>query len=242
MKKDTKKQQKQWSEMSKLEKIITIVVAVVFLIIFISIVSALTGSKPDENKSDSNTKDTPSVVQQEKTEKQKALESVTALFATKEAFDTGSYVKGDIPVGEYIFMPFDGSGKYYSEEDGAGNIIDNENFDSFGYVSVRGAGNVKTQGALIKVESLAKTGSTTAKSLYERINDKTDYKDAAIYKIGVDLPAGPYTIESYGQGYVEIMSGPVGNNGIVDNENFSGKFSVNVQSGQYLKVSGGKIL
>src|SRR5699024_7869410 len=28
------------------------------------------------------------------------------------AFDTGSYIKGDIPAGEYAFISFDGSGSY----------------------------------------------------------------------------------------------------------------------------------
>ncbi|RSK33766.1 hypothetical protein [Bhargavaea beijingensis] len=40
-----------------------------------------------------------------------------------------------------------------------------------------------------------------------------------------------------GDGYVAIMSGPVGNSDIVDNEIFSGRFQFTVQDGQYLKLS-----
>jgi hypothetical protein len=170
------------------------------------------------------------------------LEKVNGLITSKEAFDTGSYIKGDIPVGEYAFIPFDGGGKYYSEEDSAGNIIDNENFDSFGYVYVQGAGNLQTQGVLVKVGAFEKLGIKSAKEIYEKLNDVSDYKDSAMYKVGVDIASGTYTIESYGQGYVEVMSGPVGNSDIVNNENFKGKYSVSVSASQYLKVSGGKLL
>ena len=44
-----------------------------------------------------------------------------------------------------------GSRAYYSEEDSAGNIIDNENFDSFGNVKVHAAGNLTTRGVLIRI-------------------------------------------------------------------------------------------
>ena len=137
---------------------------------------------------------------------------------------------------------FSVSGKYYSEEDSAGNIMDNENFDSFGYVYVQGAGNIQTRGVLIKVDAFEKLGVKSAKEIYEQLNDATDYKDSAMYKVGVDIAPGTYTIESYGSAYVEVMSGPVGKSDIVDNENFNGKYSVTVSAGQYLKVSRGKLL
>lgn len=154
----------------------------------------------------------------------------------------GSYLKGDIPKGEYAFISFEGSGRYYSEEDSAGNIIDNENFDSFGYVYVHDVGNLQTQGVLIKVDALEKLGVKSAKEIYEKLNDTIDYKDSAMYKVGVDIEPGTYAIEAYGQGYVEVMSGPVGNSSIVDNEIFNGKYSISVSTGQYLKVSKGRLL
>jgi hypothetical protein len=174
----------------------------------------------------------------EKTPQQQMLSSIVDLMSDDLAFDTGNYIAGDIPKGDYAFVKFDGSGSYYSEEDAAGNIVDNENFDSFGYATVHAVGNLETQGVLVNVTALEQLGVTGAKELYEILNEQTDYSQSGMYKIGVDLPAGKYTLESIGgSGYVAILSGPVSNNKIIDNENFDGKYSVNVRDGQYLQVS-----
>ena len=155
----------------------------------------------------------------------------------KLAFDTGNYIKGDIPAGEYAFVKFSGSGAYYSEEDSAGNIIDNENFDSFGYVKVHAAGNLTTRGVLISINAFEKLEVSGAKQIYEILNNQTDYHDGGYYKVGVDIPAGQYVLESYGSGYWAVMTGPVGSSDIVDNDNFNGRASVNVRDGQYLTIS-----
>jgi Glucodextranase, domain B len=173
--------------------------------------------------------------------KQEMFEKIGDLIDSKQAFDTGSYVKGEISKGEYAFITFEGSGQYYSEEDPAGNIIDNENFDSFGYVYVHDAGNIETQGALISVNAFKSLGVSGAKEIYEIMNDVEDYKDSAWYKVGTDIKPGQYVIESYGEGYVAIMAGPVGKSDIIDNENFNGKHMVNVKTGQYLNISNGVI-
>jgi hypothetical protein len=180
-------------------------------------------------------------IEAQKTPQQKMIEKITALFASKQAFDTGSYIKGEIPSGEYGFVSFEGSGKYYSEKDQAGNIIDNENFDSFGYVYVHDSGNLETQGVLINTSAFSTLGVSGAKQIYEVMNNLENYTDSAWYKVGVDIPPGQYVIESYGQGYVAVMAGPVGKSDIVDNENFNGKYSTTVTDGQYLQISKGKI-
>jgi hypothetical protein len=159
--------------------------------------------------------------------------------SSKQAFDTGNYIKGDIPPGEYAFVSFDGSGQYYSEKDPSGNIIDNENFDSFGYVHVHGVGNTETQGVLISPGAFRELGVSNAKMIYEVLNETNDYKDSGWYKVGTDILAGSYVVESYGEGYVAVHTGPVGKGEIVDNENFSGKYAVSVIDGQYLQVSNG---
>jgi hypothetical protein len=220
--------------------------AIIVLFILIGIF-APSDAKKDQNANQTNetsqaAQETKKEEPKPKTAKELMFEKVTGLISSKDAFDTGSYVKGDIPTGEYAYVPFEVSGKYYSEEDSAGNIIDNENFDSFGYVYVQGAGNIQTRGVLIKVDAFEKLGVKSAKEIYEQLNDATDYKDSAMYKVGVDIAPGTYTIESYGSAYVEVMSGPVGKSDIVDNENFNGKYSVTVSAGQYLKVSRGKLL
>ncbi len=173
----------------------------------------------------------------ELTEREQMIENILDLIDEGLAFDTGSYVKGDIPKGEYVFVTFDGSGSYYSEEDSSGNIIDNENFESFGYVEVHEAGNIQSDGALIGVDSLDDLDVTGAKELYEVLNEVEEYEDSGWYKVGIDIEPGEYTIESYGTGYVASMSGPVGNNSINQNENFEGRYSINLNEGDYLVVS-----
>lgn len=153
------------------------------------------------------------------------------------AFDTGSYIKGDIPKGEYAFIKFNGSGSYYSEEDASDNIIDNENFDSFGYVKVHEAGNLTTRGVLISISAFDTLGVSGAKEIYEILNEQKDYNQGGWYKVGTDIEAGTYVIESIGSAYYAIMTGPVGNSDIVNNDNFNGKKQVTVSNGQYLKVS-----
>jgi hypothetical protein len=177
----------------------------------------------------------------EKTPQQKMIENISALFASKQAFDAGSYIKGDIPTGEYAFITFDGSGQYYVEKDTAGNIIDNENFDSFGYIFVHEAGNIQTDGVLISTAAFETLAVSGAKQIYETVNNVQNYVDSAWYKVGVDIQPGQYVIESYGEGYVAVMAGPVGKSDIVDNENFNGRYSTTVTNGQYLQISKAKI-
>lgn len=153
------------------------------------------------------------------------------------AFDTGSYIKGDIPKGEYAFVSFDGSGEYYVEKNDAGEIIDNENFSSFGYVLVHEAGNLETKGLLVKIEALEKLEVSGAKELYEILNEKENYHDSGYYKVGSDIEPGEYVIESQGSGYIGVLDGPVGNNNIIENDNFDGRYAVNLQDGQYVKIS-----
>lgn len=241
------KTKQQWSALPPAVKTSLKVIGAI-IVLFVLIGMFTNSNKPKEQDSNQAggapqaAQESKKVEQRPKTAQEIMFEKVTGLIASKEAFDTGSYIKGDIPVGEYAFIPFEGSGKYYSEEDSAGNIIDNENFDSFGYVYVQGAGNIQTKGVLIKIGAFDKLGVASAKEIYEQLNNTSDCKDSAMYKVGVDIAPGAYTVESYGQAYVEVMSGPVGNSDIVDNENFSGKYTVNVSEGQYLKVSRGKIL
>lgn len=175
------------------------------------------------------------------TPQEEMLTKLAGLIDEGKAIDTGSYIKGDIPKGEYAFITFDGSGQYYAETDQAGEIIDNENFASFGYVHVHEKGNVETRGALVKMDALKDLGVSGAKELYEVMNDVEDYTGSAWYKVGTDIEPGQYVIESIGEGYAAVMSGPVGNNEIINNNAFSGRYSVNVSDGQYLVVSKGEI-
>lgn len=222
---------------------------IVFVVVFIfgliatatSPKTELTNSTNPQNTEQASTASNDPEPVKEKSPKEQMFDGIKKLMEAKQAFDTGSYVKGEIPVGEYAFVPFDGSGKYYSEDDAAGNIIDNENFDSFGYVYVHSVGNLETGGVLISVNAFGALGVKGAKEIYEKLNDAKNYRGSAWYKIGSDIDPGQYTIESLGQAYAAVMSGPVGNNDIIDNNNFNGKYSVSVSAGQYLTISRGEI-
>jgi len=191
------------------------------------------------NKKNNNNSNSSSSTQkvQPLTESQKMINKITALFDEKLAFDTGSYIQGDIPAGEYAFVKFSGSGSYYCEKDGSGNIVDNENFDSFGYVKVHSVGNLETNGVLINVSAFNKLGVKSAKEIYEILNDQSNWNQSGYYKVGVDIEPGKYTVESIGGGYWSIMTGPVSDSDIVDNDNFNGKASINLSNGQYLNLS-----
>lgn len=169
------------------------------------------------------------------------LAKIIAAIDTGDAFDTGTYVAGDIPAGNYAFVGIGEGTHYYSEEDATGNIIDNENFDSFGYVHVWAKGDIDAQGVLVSMDYLPSLGVSGAKQLWETVNGHSDWMGAGWYLAGSDIKAGKYTITAVGDGYGAVMSGPVGKNDIIDNEIIDGKWSTSVKSGQYLVVSGGDL-
>lgn len=176
--------------------------------------------------------------QQELTESEKMITKVVALMDEGLAYDTGNYTKEAVTPGTYVFTKFNGSGSYYCENDAAGNIVDNENFDSFGYVKVHGVGDLETSGVLVNVTALEKLGVSGAKQLYEIINNQTDYNQGGYYKVGVDIEPGNYIIQSIGgSGYYAIMSGPVSDSRIIKNDNFSGEATVKLKDGQYITIS-----
>lgn len=219
-----------------MKKICALVLVVVFLIGVVGCGRDGATNNNSNNGGNSNTNNGGNN-QKELTEAEKMIVKVVALMDDKLAFDSGDYIKGDIPKGEYAFVRF-GDGRYYSEEDAAGNIIDNENFSSFGYVKVHELGDISNGGLLVSISAFETLGVSGAKELYEIINEQSDYNQSGMYKIGVDLPAGNYTVESIGgRGYYAVVTGPVGGNSIVKNDNFNGKKSVSVKNGQYLELS-----
>lgn len=213
----------------------------ILMFVMVAIIGAL-GSPDKSTKADNTTSQGQAETARELSPKDKMRNQLNQMVSNGTVFAAGSYAKGDIPVGEYIFMPMIDDGKYYVEKDSSGNIIDNENFDSFGYVYVHGAGNLATDGALIPVSAMSQLSVNSPRGVYETLKGISGYKEAGYYKIGVDLPAGSYNFESYDNGYVSVVSGPVGKSEIIDNEIVNGSYTVNVSDGQYLKLSGGKIV
>ena len=173
----------------------------------------------------------------ELTESEKMLVKLNDLIDEGLVYDTGDYIAGEIPKGEYAFIKLSGSSSYYEEDDAAGNIIDNENFDSFGYVKVHATGNLETRGVLVSINAFEKLGVKGAKEIYEILNDIQDYNQGGFYKVGTDIEPGKYILESMGSAYWAKLSGPVSSNDIIDNDNFNGKARVTLKNGQYLEIS-----
>ncbi|PZX08287.1 uncharacterized protein YgiM (DUF1202 family) [Psychrobacillus insolitus] len=170
------------------------------------------------------------------------VRKVNALISEGRAFTDGSYTIGEIPQGEYAFISLADDFNYYSEEYLSGEIIDNEIFESFGYVYVHEAGNIQTEGLLIDLDSLSSLGVTGAKGIYEVLNNVKNYNDSGMYKVGLDIQAGYYVIESSSEAYVALLTGPIGRNDIIDNDFFDGRYALSISEGQYLQISGGTIL
>lgn len=191
-----------------------------------------------DNPSNSQTQNDKSSTK-ELSESQKMKNKIYDLIDEGLAYNTGDYVEGEVKAGEYAFIRLGSSwSSYYSEEDSAGNIIDNENFDSFGYVKVHALGDLETNGILVNISAFEQLGISGAKELYEIVNEKENYNQSGYYKVGYDIEVGSYMVESIGgSGYYSIESGPVGNSNIIDNDNFSGKASVTLSNGQYLSLS-----
>ena len=233
------------------DKKTTVILASILIIIIILIILIIANENNVKNnlspidnneaiiKEEKDSKDIEKVETPVLTEAQKKVLEVAKLIEDSDlAFDTGSYIAGDIPVGEYAFIRLGDGGQYYCEKDMAGNIVDNENFDSFGYVKVHGVGNLTTHGVLGSVKAFEKIGVASAKELEEKINSIENYNQGGYYKVGVDILAGTYVIESIGEnGYYSKNTGPIGDSKIIDNDNFDGKVSVNLSNGQYIDVS-----
>ena len=228
-------------ERKKNIKLVIIIVSIIALIAAGLIIFFITRSndESDDSYSDYNysEKEKKDTKPKELTESEKMIVKLSDLIDEGLAFDTGDYIAGEIPKGEYAFIKLSGSSSYYEEDDAAGNIIDNENFDSFGYVKVHATGNLETRGVLVSISAFEKLGVKGAKEIYEILNDTQNYNQGGFYKVGTDIEPGKYILESIGSGYWAKLSGPVSSNDIIDNDNFNGKARVTLKNGQYLQLS-----
>lgn len=147
---------------------------------------------------------------------------------------SGDYKVGDdLPAGEY-YVKCDSSNLYVEvSSDSSGQI------DSIIY-------NLNTQGgAYITVED-GEYLTISGGNLYEldkapEIEPENGYYTEGMYKIGEDLPAGEYNVESSsGMAYIEVSSDSRHSiDGIVTNDNFENNKIITVQEGQYLTLSNG---
>jgi serine/threonine protein kinase len=196
---------------------------------------SFSGSLPPVTGSNNQTNSSPPPEPAVPTE-QKLLDNIIdELISNQLAFVPGTYARGIIPEGEYIYITR-GDIHYYSEEDLNGNILKNEIFESFGYVYVHGIGNIETRGILISLTAASESEIPSAKVIYEVTKGFDNYNFAGHYAIGRDLSPATYLLKSVGDGYYEISDGPVGNNTISENGIFKGNKQVSLKNGEYLKI------
>ncbi|MBO8169370.1 MAG: hypothetical protein H0Z35_09335 [Thermoanaerobacteraceae bacterium] len=64
-----------------------------------------------------------------------------------------------------------------------------------------------------------------------------------MYKVGKDIPAGEYLIIAEGMGYYQVTKDSSGSlDSIVSNDNFTNTRYVTVSEGQYLEITGSKMI
>ena len=64
-----------------------------------------------------------------------------------------------------------------------------------------------------------------------------------MYKVGVDIKAGEYKVQSDADGYIEVTKNSSHVlESVVSNDNFSGEKYITVKKGQYLTVYNGNII
>lgn len=226
----------------KLTRGITIGILIVLLIVFI-----MAGIN-DKNNTATNTK--PSQSQDLKPSKDTLKtntvdESHSNDISTNENSDTnaetpkddGSIEEGmykigsDLAAGEYVIIANDDTGSAYMAitKDSTGNldsIIGNENIANRTYVTVN-------TGEYLSIKNVKAYPLDKA----PKVDTSSGTLSDGMYKVGVDISAGEYKINSPGDGYVEITTNSRHTlEGVISNDNFSGDKYVSIQNGQYLKL------
>ncbi|NMS89440.1 cell wall-binding repeat-containing protein [Clostridioides difficile] len=150
---------------------------------------------------------------------------------TTKTIKAGMYKVGkDISAGEYLITSNSGSYASYYEvtSDSTGNadsILSNDIFNGTRYITLE-------NGQYIKIED-----STMILAKYAKVQKAKNGKFGnGMYKIGLEIPAGEYTIVSNSSdAYYEVRDDSLGDvDGIVTNDVFSGNRYITVEEGQYL--------
>ena len=147
---------------------------------------------------------------------------------------SGEYKVGtDLPAGEY-YVKCDGYNLYIEvASDSSGNldsIIYNLNTESGAYITVEDGEYLTVSGGdIYELDKMPK------------IEPENGYYKDGMYKIGTDLPAGEYQVESSKDlAYIEVASDSRHEiESIITNDNFESNTYVTVEDGQYLTLSNG---
>ena len=200
-----------------------------WLIIGILFISAVFGSQGDDSSTGNH-----NVGSASSNESDKSNSNSNIIWKSAGTYKVGK----DIKAGEYfvkctsyncyVQVSSDSSGRFDS-------IIANDNISTHTYITVRDG------------EYLTVTGGKFASA--ENVDPQKPNSDGAyedgMYKIGKDIPEGEYKVIATNSCYIEISSNSNHTfNSIISNNNIEVGTStyITVSNGEYLKVSGGKII
>lgn len=153
----------------------------------------------------------------------------------ENVFKSGMYKVGsDIPAGEYVLIA-DRQAYFAITSDSSGSlesILANDNFTSRSIVSVNDGQYLELKGC--KAYPFAEAPA---------VDKASGILESGMYKVGVDLPAGEYKVESVNaMGYIEVSANSSHTlDSISTNDNFEGSKYISVSDGQYLKASNVKV-
>lgn len=181
-------------------------------------------------------KKTSEIEQENSTEKptEKETEAPTeAPTETPNVYPESTYKVGqDMPAGEYVVFATSEYGGYYSvNRDSSGDldsIISNNNFDYCDIVTV-------SNGQYFELSMAQAVPAADA---------QIDTSGDGTFRVGYEITAGEFKLQStseYG-GYYAVYDSSYPDAEIVTNDNFEGTTYVTVSEGQYLKLSGCKIV
>ncbi len=170
-----------------------------------------------------------------------AIVVVSASCVSAGLFDDGDALKGDgqykvgkdIPAGEY-YAKCDGVNLYVEVASDSSGDLDSivYNLNTLGgvYITVEDGEYLEISGG--KLYELDKSPDRGAENGY--------YKDG-MYKVGEDIPAGEYNVESTQDlAYIEVATNSRHQiEDIVTNDNFEGNKFITLENGQYITLSNG---
>ena len=157
------------------------------------------------------------------------------LFGSGDALKgSGEYKVGsDVPAGEYYVKCSSYNCYVEVSSDSSGSlesIIYNLNTEKGAYITVEDGEYLKIQGGdLYEIDKAPDRGADGG------------YYKYGIYKVGDDIPAGEYQVESTdGLAYIEVSTDSRHKiESIVTNDNFEGTKYITIENGQYLTLANG---
>lgn len=156
-----------------------------------------------------------------------------------KTYPAGMYKVGtDIPSGEYVLIPTGSNMAYFevtnSNDGKTESIVSNDNFNGREIVTISDGQYINVSHATIYKIDEAPAINKSAKEFLP-----------GMYRIGIDIPAGEYTVAPTDSidGYYEIDSDSSHSfNAILGNGTVNHKQYLNLESGQYIKLSRAKLI